>query len=79
MGQLRAMDIGRALIVVGAVILAVGIAVSLAGRVPFVGRLPGDITLQGDRWTVYAPIATTLVLSLVLTLAINAFAWLTRR
>ncbi len=72
-------DIGRTLIVVGAVILAVGIALTLAGRVPLIGRLPGDITLQGDRWSVYAPFATMIVLSIVLTIALNAFAWLARR
>jgi hypothetical protein len=73
------MDIGRTLIVVGAIVLAIGLAVTLVGRVPLVGRLPGDVSLQGDGWTLYAPIATSIVLSIVLTLALNAFAWLARR
>jgi DUF2905 family protein len=50
-----------------------------ADRVPFVGRLPGDITVRGDGWTVYAPIATSIVVSLVLTAALSLFAWLARR
>ncbi len=73
------MDIGRTLIVVGAVILAVGIAITLVGRVPLVGRLPGDVAVRGDGWSLYAPIATSIVLSIVLTLAFNAVAWLARR
>lgn len=73
------MDIGRTLIVLGAVILAVGIAVTLAGKVPFVGQLPGDIALRGENWSFYAPIATSIVLSIVLTLALNLVAWLARR
>ncbi len=73
------MDIGRTLIVVGAVLLAVGLAITLAGRVPLVGRLPGDIAVRGDGWSLYAPIATSIVLSIALTLALSAVAWLTRR
>lgn len=73
------MDVGRTLMVIGALILAVGFVLTLVDRVPLLGRLPGDITLQGDRWTVFAPIATMIVLSIVLTLALNVFGWLSRR
>jgi hypothetical protein len=71
--------IGRALVITGVVILVVGLALIFAERVPFVRRLPGDITLRGDGWTVYAPIATSIVVSLVLTAALSLFAWLARR
>jgi hypothetical protein len=71
--------IGRALVIAGVVILVIGLALMFADKVPFVGRLPGDITLRGDRWTVYAPIATSIVVSLVLTAALSVFAWLARR
>lgn len=71
--------IGRALVVAGAVILVIGLALTFAERVPFVGRLPGDLTFRGDGWTVYAPIATSIVLSLALTAAISLLAWLARR
>lgn len=71
--------IGRALVIAGFVILALGLALMFADRVPFIGRLPGDFTFSGDRWTVYAPIATSIVVSLVLTAALSLFAWLARR
>ncbi|MDP9283286.1 MAG: DUF2905 domain-containing protein [Chloroflexota bacterium] len=71
--------IGRALVIAGVVILVVGLALIFAQRVPFVGRLPGDFTLRGDGWTVYAPVATSIVVSLVLTAALSLFAWLARR
>ncbi len=71
--------IGRALVLAGVVILVIGLALMFAERVPFVGRLPGDITLRGDGWTVYAPVATSIVVSLVLTAALSLFAWLARR
>jgi hypothetical protein len=71
--------IGRALVIAGVVILVIGIALMFADRVPLVGRMPGDVTLRGDGWTVYAPIATSIVVSLVLTAALSLFAWLARR
>jgi hypothetical protein len=71
--------LGRALVIAGVVILVIGLALTFGDRVPLVGRLPGDFTLRGDGWTVYAPIATSIVVSLVLTAALSLFAWLARR
>ena len=73
------MDLGRTLMLVGALILLAGFAISLSDRIPLVGRLPGDLTFRGDGWTVYAPLATSIVLSIVLTLALSLVAWLSRR
>ena len=71
--------VGRGLVIAGVVIVALGLALMFADKVPFVGRLPGDFTFGGDRWTVYAPIATSIVVSLALTAALSLFAWLARR
>ena len=71
--------IGRALVIAGVVILVIGLALMFADRVPFVGRLPGDLTFGGDGWSVYVPVATSIVVSLVLTVALSLFAWLARR
>jgi hypothetical protein len=72
-------DVGRTMILVGGLILGLGLLLTLTDRVPFIGRLPGDITLKGDGWVVYAPLATSIVLSIVLTLALSLFSWLARR
>lgn len=74
------MDVlGRSLVIAGVAIVVLGLALMFADRVPLVGRLPGDIAVRGDGWTVYAPIATSIVVSLVLTAALSLFAWLARR
>ena len=73
------MDLGRTLMVIGALILGVGLMLTLIGGVLPLGRLPGDMTMQGDRWTLYAPITTAILLSIVLTLAFNIVAWLENR
>ena len=61
-------EIGRMLVVFGLLIALVGVALLLVGRVPWLGRLPGDIHIQRGNWTFYFPLATSLVLSVVLTL-----------
>ena len=61
--------IGRGLVVAGAVILVVGLALILASRwnLPL-GRLPGDVTWRGKNTVVYFPIATSIIISIVLSL-----------
>ena len=63
-------DVGRALVIVGVVIAVVGIVLMLAGRVPWIGRLPGDIYIRRGNWSFYVPLATSLLLSVVLTLVL---------
>ena len=69
---------GRVLVLVGAVILGFGVLLVLADRVPFIARLPGDIRVSGDGWTIYAPLATSIVLSVLLTAVLSLMAWLRR-
>jgi hypothetical protein len=71
-------QLGRVLLLFGIVMAGLGLVLVFAERVPFLGRLPGDITLRGDGWTVYAPIATALVLSVLLTAALSLVSWLRR-
>jgi len=66
-------DVGRLLLVVGGLLAAVGLVMLLAGRVPFLGRLPGDIVYRKGGTTVYVPLVTCLLLSLILSLLLNLF------
>jgi len=61
-------DLGRTLIVLGAVILVIGLAMTLGGKLSWLGRLPGDIIWRRGNTTFYFPIVTCLLLSLLLTL-----------
>jgi hypothetical protein len=61
------------LLVLGAVLAAVGLLLVLAPRIPWLGHLPGDILVRRERFTFYAPLATSLVVSIVLTLLLNLF------
>jgi len=66
-------DLGRMLLVVGGLLAAVGLVMLLAGKVPFLGRLPGDIVYHKGGTTVYFPLVTCLLLSLILSLLLNLF------
>jgi Protein of unknown function (DUF2905) len=62
--------VGRLLIVVGIIVAAVGGFLALGGRLP-IGRLPGDISIQGQNSWFFLPIVSCLVLSIVLTVVLN--------
>ena len=64
-------NVGRLLVVVGLVVVAAGLLFMVAGRVPFLGRLPGDLHWEHDGVQVYAPLATGLLLSVVLSLLLT--------
>ena len=64
-------SLGKMLLVVGLVIAVVGVGIMLAGRVPFLGSLPGDLSFERDGVRVSIPIVTSIVLSIVLTVVLN--------
>ena len=61
-------EVGKLLLVFGVLLVLAGLALMLVGRVPWLGRLPGDIHIERGSWTFYFPLATSLVLSAVLSL-----------
>jgi hypothetical protein len=67
------MSVGKLFIVMGLALACLGLLWLLAERIGL-GRLPGDIVLKGDKYTVYIPVVTCLLLSVVLSLAL----WLAR-
>jgi len=67
-------DLGRTLLLVGVLLALLGGILLLVGAVPWFGRLPGDIRIERDGFRFYAPIATSLLVSLVLTIVLNLMA-----
>jgi hypothetical protein len=61
---------GRLLLVAGLVIAVVGAFLALGGRLPF-GRLPADISIQGQSGSLFLPIVSCVVLSILLTVVLN--------
>ena len=70
--MLPGMDsLGKMLIVFGVVLALLGGLLLFAGKLPFLGRLPGDIVIRRENWSVYFPITTSIVLSVLLTLLLS--------
>ncbi len=63
--------LGQLLLVVGLLIAAAGLLLLVADKLPGSWRLPGDIVVQRGRWTIFFPITTMLVISILLTLVLN--------
>lgn len=59
---------GKILILFGAILVLVGALFVLAGKVPWIGRLPGDIYIKKGNFTFYFPLATSILLSIALSL-----------
>lgn len=64
---------GRILIVLGIALIAIGVGLSMAPRMHWLGRLPGDIVIKKEGFTFYFPLATCLLVSLVISLLIRVF------
>jgi hypothetical protein len=60
--------LGKILIIVGIVIVIIGFILKSGVQIPWLGRLPGDIFIKRDNFRFYFPLATSLLLSLILTL-----------
>ena len=73
-------DLGRMLLLLGVVLIVIGgllwLGGAAGGRIPLLGRLPGDVHVQRDNWSFYFPLTTSILVSIVLTLVL---AFLSRR
>ncbi|MEM9673006.1 MAG: DUF2905 domain-containing protein [Cyclobacteriaceae bacterium] len=61
-------NMGLILITVGVIIVIVGLLVYFSDRIPLIGRLPGDIRIQRENFTFYFPLATSIILSILVSL-----------
>lgn len=71
--------LGKLLVGIGLLIALVGTALWLLERVPFLGHLPGDISIQRENFSCYLPLATMVVLSILLTVLLNIILRLINR
>jgi hypothetical protein len=65
--------IGKVLIGVGLLIVILGVILVLSPKIPYLGKLPGDIVIRRENFTLYFPVVTSILLSIVLTLILNLF------
>ncbi|MDQ5986576.1 MAG: hypothetical protein CSYNP_02306 [Syntrophus sp. SKADARSKE-3] len=61
---------GKLLLIIGLIIAGIGLLMIFAGKIPWIGRLPGDIFYKGKNFTFYFPITTSIVISVIMTLVL---------
>lgn len=61
---------GKALIIVGIIIVAVGILLHFGPKIPFLGKLPGDISIKRDGFQFYFPLMSSIILSILISVII---------
>jgi uncharacterized protein HemY len=60
-------SLGKILIATGLVIAGIGVLLVLTPRVPWLGKLPGDILIKKDSFRFYFPVTTCIIISIILT------------
>jgi len=61
-------EIGKTLIIFGAILIGLGLLLTFVNKIPFIGRLPGDIYIQKKNFTFYFPVMTSILISIFLSL-----------
>ena len=77
--MLAIQEIGKLLLILGLVTVVIGLVMIFAGKIPLLGRLPGDIRVERENFSCSFPIVTSIVVSLVLTLVLNVVLRLLNR
>jgi hypothetical protein len=68
MCSLTMQEIAKTLIIFGIILVSLGLLLILVGKVPFLGKLPGDIYIQKKNFSFYFPLATSILLSVILSI-----------
>jgi len=60
--------LGKMLILLGVLIIVIGFLLMIGEKIPWVGKLPGDLIIKKEKFTFYFPITTSILISVILTL-----------
>lgn len=64
---------GKSLVIIGIIIVIIGLVFMVAPKIPFLGKLPGDIYIKRDNFTFYFPLATSIIVSIILSVIFYLF------
>lgn len=65
--------IGKMLIITGVLFVAAGLVLIFADKIPYLGRLPGDIYIKKENFSFYFPLTTSIIISIILTIIFSLF------
>ncbi len=64
---------GKVFIILGILFIVIGLAFTFGDKIPFLGKLPGDIYIKRERFSFYFPLTTSILISIVLTILFSIF------
>lgn len=64
---------GKIFIIIGIFFIIIGLAFMLGDKIPYIGRLPGDIHIKKENFSFYFPITTSIIISIILTVLFSIF------
>jgi hypothetical protein len=67
--------LGKILLIVGGIIVVLGLLLVFSSHIPFLGKLPGDIFVRKDGFSIYFPIVTLIILSILITIIVNVILY----
>ena len=65
--------IGKLFIILGIVMIIIGFGFIFSDKIPYIGRLPGDISIKRENFSFYFPITTSIIISIILTILFSIF------
>jgi hypothetical protein len=67
--------LGKILLIIGGIIIVLGLILVFSNHIPFLGKLPGDIFVKKDGFSIYFPIVTFIILSILITAIVNVILY----
>jgi len=64
---------GKLLVILGILLVVIGLAFMFGDKIPYIGKLPGDIYVKKERFAFYFPITTSIIISIILTILFSIF------
>jgi hypothetical protein len=65
--------LGKGLIYLGLLLVVIGVILTFAGKLPWLGRLPGDLSIERENFSFYFPLATCILISVIISLVLYFF------
>lgn len=66
-------ELGKVLLIIGLLLAGVGLLFVVGGKIPWIGRLPGDFCFKGKNFTFYFPLTTSILISVILSIIFYLF------
>jgi len=65
--------VGKLFVILGIIMIVIGLGFMFGDKIPYIGKLPGDISIKRENFSFYFPITTSIIISIILTILFSLF------